>query len=135
MPLESGDGRNLYYSRPGEPGNLTLWQMPVNGGEVNGGEETKVLDHLLYPRAFIVARHGIYFLEGKAISWAPAGNSLDAAPPLRFFDFGTRRLTTIGSVQGANLTGRIAASPDERWIVYGHDDGTGSDLMIVENFR
>jgi Tol biopolymer transport system component len=129
MPLESLDGNFLYYSRAGGPRNVALWKMPVAGGQ-----ETKVLDRLLFPRAYAVAKHGIYFLEGAGTSSAPYGDSRDPAPRLRFYDFKTRQITTIGSTQGHNLAGRITVSPDERWMLYGHDDGNGSDLMLVENF-
>jgi Tol biopolymer transport system component len=118
VALESTDGGDLYYSRPmGE--NDTLWRMPLAGGE-----ETKVLEHLAFERAYAVAKHGIYFLEFSQL-----------LAPLRFLDFASRQITTVGSVRWHNLGGRITVSPDERWLLYGQDDGTGSDLMLVENFQ
>ena len=43
----------------------------------------------------------------------------------------TRRLATIERVVSAG----IAVSPDGRTLLYSQIDETGSDLMLVENFR
>jgi len=31
--------------------------------------------------------------------------------------------------------GRVTISPDEKWVAYGHEDGTATDLALVKNFR
>jgi hypothetical protein len=96
-----------------------LWRLPTAGGE-----ETKVLGHLAFERAYAVAKRGIYFLEFSAVS-----------APLQFLDFASRKTTNLGSIHWHNLGGRIAVSPDETWLLYAQEDGTGSDLMLVENFH
>ena len=71
-PALSVDGSSLYYTRSSGPSNVTLWSMPIGGGR-----ETKILERLLFPRAYAVANHGIYFIAGQSISSAPFGDSLD----------------------------------------------------------
>jgi Tol biopolymer transport system component len=130
FPVVSVNGEFLYYSRSGGPSNLTLWRLPIAGGP-----ETKILEHLLFPRAFAAGVQGIYFLQGQSTFSAPFGDSSEKRSPLCLLDFKTRQIKTLGSVQGSNLAGRLTVSPDERSVLYGHDDGSGSDLMLVENFR
>ena len=130
-PSESLDGQFVYFSRAAGPSNVALWRTSTAGGV-----ETKVLDQLLFPRAYAVAARGIYFLEGAGRSVVPVGAPAAGIPPLiRFLDTKTKKQTTVGSTHGTNLAGRIAVSPDERWLLYGQEDGTGTDIMIVEKFR
>ncbi len=130
VPVESLDGKELYYSRSSGPRNITLWKRPASGGE-----EAAVVEHLLFPNAYAVATNGIYFIEGASTSSAPFGDSSSSALPLRFLNVRNGLISTVGSVQGSNLAGRLAVSPDETWVLYGHDDGNGSDLLLLENFR
>jgi hypothetical protein len=61
-------------------------------------------------------------------------------PIIEFFNFATRRLTTVTSLS-KDLKGRavptpsFAVSPDGRWILLLLNDRTESDLVLVENFR
>ncbi|HEX4770533.1 MAG TPA: hypothetical protein VH351_06875 [Bryobacteraceae bacterium] len=129
FPIVSQDGESLYYSKSGGSGNATLWRQPVTGGE-----ETRTLDHLLFAHSFAVGRKGIYFFQGQSTS-APSDDSVQESAPLCFLDFKTRQIKTLGSVQATNFAGHIAVSPDERSVLYGHDDGSGTDLMLVEALR
>jgi Tol biopolymer transport system component len=129
-PSESPDGQFLYFSRATGPNNVALWKTGVAGGV-----ETKVLDQLLFPGAYALAANGIYVLQGTGTSMAPFGAARGSPPPIRYLDIKTEKQTTVGSTDGTNLAGRIAVSPDERWLLYGHEDGTGTDIMLVENFR
>ncbi len=117
--MESADGKDLYYSKLAGLNDAELWKMPLNGGE-----EKKILAHLFRPRAYGLAEHGIYFVE------RPQGT-----PLLRFLDFKTQQVSSVASLQGFALGGRVTVSPDERWFLYAQDDGTGTDLMLVENFQ
>jgi Tol biopolymer transport system component len=130
FPVVSVDGESIYYSKSDSVSNLTLWRLPVTGGE-----ETRTLDHLLFAHSFAVGRKGIYFLQGQSNSSAPFADSVQNSPPLCFLDFKTRQIKTLGSVQATNLAGHIAVSPDEHSVLYGHDDGSGSDLMLVEDWH
>jgi hypothetical protein len=53
---------------------------------------------------------------------------------IQFFDFGTRGIKTIASVDQL-FSHALAVSPDERFILYSKTDVVGSELMLVENFR
>jgi Tol biopolymer transport system component len=64
FPLESDDGRFVYYLRGREAG---LWKVPVEGGE-----ETPLIASNAGPRYWVVRRRGIYFLE---LSGQAAGTS------------------------------------------------------------
>jgi hypothetical protein len=68
---------------------------------------------------------GIYFIEQP---------EADGKPYLRFLSFATGTVKTVATLPGQISSGS-AVSPDRRWLLYSRDDGSGSDLMLVENFR
>ena len=113
---ESFDGKFVYFART--PGQTSVWRVPVGGGD-----ETKVLESAL-GQAFTVADKGIYFATLK-----PDGTSV-----FQFHGFATGKVTTLGEIHQPVSWG-VSVSPDERYILYTQEDQTGSDLMLVENFR
>jgi Tol biopolymer transport system component/DNA-binding winged helix-turn-helix (wHTH) protein len=118
---ESPDGKYIYYSKLDAPG---LWRNPIEGGE-----ESLILDQLRtgYFHAWAVVDRGIYFIN-------PAPK-----PPatIEFFSFATRRITRIASLEKESFKwgSTLAISPDGRWVLYTQSDHSGSDIMLVENFR
>ncbi|MDQ3175258.1 MAG: hypothetical protein M3Q91_16370, partial [Acidobacteriota bacterium] len=118
---ESPDGKFIYYSKLDASG---LWRIPVEGGE-----ESLVLDQPQagYWHAWVVVDRGIYFIKPEP------------KPPatIEFFSFATRRVTRIASLEKESFKwgSTLAISPDERWILYTLLDQSGSDIMLVENFR
>ncbi|MGH9959784.1 MAG: winged helix-turn-helix domain-containing protein, partial [Pyrinomonadaceae bacterium] len=118
---ESPDGKFMYYSKLDASG---LWRIPVEGGE-----ESPILDQLQkgYWQAWSVVDRGIYFIN-------PAPK-----PPatIEFFSFATRRVTRIASLEKESFKwgSTLAISPDGRWVLYTQLDQSGSDIMLVENFR
>jgi Tol biopolymer transport system component len=114
---ESPDGQWVYYSK--KDGDSSLWKMPEGGGE-----ETQVLDSVIGP-SFTLANEGIYFVP-----------KLDSTGrySIQFLDFATQRIRYI-STSERDIGGYLSVSPDGRWILYTQEDQTGSDLMLVENFR
>jgi Tol biopolymer transport system component len=120
---ESPDGRLVYYTKVAEIGP-GLWSMPVDGGE-----EIRLLDSVWFGY-WAVAQNGIYFIDFNV---AP-----DAPRPVKFFNFQSREVTEIGtveqSVSWANNPG-FAVSPDSRWLLYSSLERTKADLMLVDNFR
>ena len=61
-PLESPDGRHLYYGKHDRP---EVWRIPVDGGE-----ETRVL-HSVVGRNWTVTRKGIYYFDFAVAPGAP----------------------------------------------------------------
>ena len=114
MAFESTDGKDLYYAK-----DQQLWKMPVSGGN-----ETLVLAAML-DNGYALVNRGIYFLNGT-----PA----DATLRLQFLNFATHATQDIGTVPGPSAD-EISVSPDERCFLYGTTSGTGSELMLIKNFR
>jgi Tol biopolymer transport system component/DNA-binding winged helix-turn-helix (wHTH) protein len=119
--FESADGKYLYYTKGrGLPG---IWRIPTDGGE-----ESLVLDQHQagFWRYWRVVDQGIYFATVTS-----------AGPVLEFFSFATGRVNEVTRlVKGPEkyIPG-LAVSPDGRSILYVQMDRSGSDLMMVEDFR
>jgi hypothetical protein len=121
--LESPDGRIVYYTKVAEigPGR---WSVPVGGGE-----EERVLESVRFGY-WTIARSGIYFIDFDV--------PRDAARPLKFFDFQSRRVNQLGTVESTvnwTYTPGFAISPDGHWVLYTSLESTDADLMLVDNFR
>ena len=119
---EAPDGRHLYFTKNrNTPG---IWRIPAAGGA-----EELVLDQQQagQHRYWRVNEQGIYF----------ATNNSANGPALLFFNFTTRRVHEVARLAKGperNLPG-LAVSPDGRTILYARVGQSGSDLMMVENFR
>jgi len=126
MPMESTDGKLLYYVKtnlPIDPSGTpaTLWAMPVGGGK-----EHLVTSQLIRLH-WAVAPNGIYFTDPDTKPRAT----------LKFLDVGTGRISTIATLEKPlSCCGQsLAVSPDGRSILYSQQDSESTDLMLVENFR
>jgi hypothetical protein len=103
----------------GTPG---IWKVPVAGGE-----ETQVLDRVGWD-LWALTRQGICFFDLTD----------STRPALKFYSFSTGKVALIrGFSKNTPATGGTAltVSPDGRWILYTQLDQSGSNLMLVENFR
>ena len=115
------DGRYIYYNR-GYPFALSIWRMPVGGGE-----EFKVLDSVNPNGSWTVRQEGIYFFT------PPDEKGLST---LCLYDFATGKTKDILKPERTVVDfGNVAISPDGQTILYSQSDEFGSDLMLVENFR
>jgi Tol biopolymer transport system component/DNA-binding winged helix-turn-helix (wHTH) protein len=119
--FESFDGKSLYYTKGRAiPG---LWRMPTAGGEeefVTGHHQAGLW------RYWRVTEQGIYFATAT-----PAGAMLE------FYSFANKQIIEVARLsRGAEryLPG-LAVSPDGRSLLYCQMDRSGSDIMMVENFR
>jgi Tol biopolymer transport system component len=118
--FESPDGKFVYYTalKPG------IWRVAVEGGE-----ETPVLDQpkLGYWGYWAVVDGGIYFVNVE----------VKLHPTIEFFSFATGRVRQIAAMEKEAVLGGpgFAISPDGRWILYTQVDQSGSDIILVENFR
>jgi Tol biopolymer transport system component len=116
FPLESTDGKTVYYLKDREP-FTSLWKVAAEGGE-----ERQVLESVFAENYAVVPR-GIYFM--------PAGSGRFT---VQFFSFATTKITQIASIEKDPMWG-LSVSPDERWILYPQVDQNRVDLILVENFR
>jgi Tol biopolymer transport system component len=120
---ESPDGRTVYYTKVPEIGP-GLWSVPATGGE-----EERVLESVRFGY-WAVARNGIYFIDFDV--------ARDAPRPVRFFDFESRQVTQVGTVETTvwwTNTPGFAISPDSRWLLYSSLESSDADLMLVDHFR
>jgi Tol biopolymer transport system component len=115
----SPDGKVLFYCN-GYPNPTSVWRMPVEGGE-----EIKVLDSVHPGAAWTVREAGIYFFTMP--------DKLKHSD-LSIYEFATSKVRLILTIDRPVTTG-LEVSPDGRTILYPQIDESGSDLMLVENFR
>jgi serine/threonine protein kinase len=117
-PIESRDGKFLYYvKRYGGPGGL--WRVPAAGGD-----EIELIPDLRSWACFEVAPDGIYYI--------PTGGPGNYA--IRFLDLATGKTRQVAVLPKPPAWG-LSLSPDGRHLLYSQTDQTGSDLVLVENFR
>lgn len=116
-PVESTDGRYLYYSKFEEGG---VWRMTANGRD-----ETQVLDVSGdgWPN-WALSSEGIYFLKF----------SKSSPPTIQFLNFATGKTNSVWTLEREPGWG-IDVSSDGRSIVFTQDEFAESNLMMVENFR
>jgi Tol biopolymer transport system component/DNA-binding winged helix-turn-helix (wHTH) protein len=120
--FESTDGKIFYYAKGrSTPG---IWQIPVAGGE-----ETLLVDYLNagYWRLWTVVAKGIYFATANSPS----------QPLIEFFNFATGKVTQVAALDKpiSRSDPGLAVSPDGRLLLFVQLDQSGSDIVLVENFR
>lgn len=117
-PVESPDGRFLYYSKYEQGG---IWRMPLAGGD-----ETEILPGVeggSWPN-WGVSEDGIYFLRfGKF-----------PRVTIDFFEFASGKATPIWALVKEPGWG-LSVSSDGKSIVYVQSEFSESNLMLVKNFR
>jgi Tol biopolymer transport system component/DNA-binding winged helix-turn-helix (wHTH) protein len=117
LAQESPDGAYIYYvqtiDRPS-----ALWRQAVSGGVPVKALERVVLGN------YVALDRGIYYMD------RPSGETL-----LQYFDFATRKSTTVAGNLGSPFLASLTASADGRAILYARVDSSVDDLMLVENFR
>ena len=118
--FESLDGKFVYYAKLDAPG---IWKVPVAGGE-----ETRVLDR---------GGRSVWALTSQGICFFDLGGS--TGPALNFYNFTTGKVTRLREfskdTRFDTADDSLTVSPDGRWILYTQLDQSGSNLMLVENFR
>jgi serine/threonine protein kinase/Tol biopolymer transport system component len=121
VPQESPDGKFIFYCKlHTNVGIRSLWKMPVEGGD-----ETRVLESIYHGASWAIHKEGIYFFSIR---------DRQGRRDLSFYDFptgGTRKILTVEKKPDLG----ICISPDGKTILYSELDESGSDLMLVENFK
>jgi len=121
LPQVSPDGKYLYYMKPDRyPEECSVWRVPAGGGE-----ETVVLGSTACHPAYAVGEQSIYFFT-PSDKQDRKDLTLYEGPTGR-----TRKIMTIEQPEAMYM----AVSPDGRTILYTRTYQSGSDLMLVENFR
>jgi Tol biopolymer transport system component len=113
-PLESPDGKSLYYTKTLEA--TSVWKIPSEGGQA-----TKILDGLSWYPNLAIAEAGVYFVP------------LQRRTSIQFLSFATNQIRSV--VNFEKRLGSLALSSDGRWILFDQIDQEGTELMLVENFR
>jgi hypothetical protein len=57
-----------------------------------------------------------------------------AKPLIEFYSFATRTVTQVATL-ARPFRSVLSVSPDGRWLLYSQVDQSGSDIMLIENFR
>ena len=117
-PIESPDGRFLYYSKYEQGG---LWRRPLDGGE-----ETEVVREVTgyqWPD-WVVTRDGIYFLRFDQTSHGG----------VEFLEFATGKTAEVWN-SDRDMGWGLAGSQDGRSLMYIQDEFSESDIMLIKNFR
>lgn len=110
---ESPDGKLVYYTRSGG-----VWSVPVEGGE-----EHEIFKSDVDQGWLDASRWGIYFVTNSTVT---------KPGDLMFYRFPKGPITKVAGVQTRY---GFSISPDGRDLLYTKMTSTGSDLMMVENFR
>ncbi len=121
--FESVDGKFIYYSK--DKGPPAVWRVPVEGGEET---LTLELEKTGSRRSWALTEKGIYF----AVAETPSSSVV------KFFSFATGRVERqVATLEKAIKRGTpgLTVSPDGRWLLYTRIDQSGSDIMLMENFR
>ena len=113
-PGESPDGKYLYFTK-----SRSLWRLPVSGGE----EEQLAADVSWI--SFALSSTGVYFIRPGT----PGGGD-----DIVFLNLATRKTTIVAKTERPTFV-ILSLSPDERYLLFTQVDQSGSDLMLVENFR
>ncbi len=116
LAQESLDGKTLYYTK--SSGESPLFATPVFGGA-----EAKIIDGVV-GRGFQVFSDGIYYL-----------GSAKSQLEVRFRSFAAGKDRVIGSVKARVINVYISVSPNRKSILLSYSLQSGSDLMLIENFR
>jgi len=115
--LESTDGKTLFYTK-NHVGTALFARS------VDGGPERQVLDFVAR-NAFAVFTDGIYHIGRPGE---------DKQYPIQFYEFSTGASRLLTKVKGPFLQ-HLSVSPDRKTILFSMTATTGSDLMLLEDFR
>jgi Tol biopolymer transport system component len=118
-PLESADGRTLFYAKITSP--MSVWSRSLEDGR-----EKLLFEADIAQRCFTLWNDRIlYFLQDQERGVWVEAYDVDTGE--------TRTVVELGRYTRLGRYGRHTVSPDGRWIVYTREDGGGSDVMLVDH--
>lgn len=115
-PAVSPDGKLIYYAKGNE-----IRRVPVDGGEeqlVLAGVPGAEYAH------WAAGNGGVYFRASE-----------DTPTILKFLNFKNGRITPVMPIDKPWDVSALALPSDGRSVLYAQLDQSGTDLMLVENFR
>jgi len=114
---ESADGRYLYFaSTVTGSGPVRLFRMPVGGGS-----EVEVAPKLVNWHSLSITKRGVYLLSDPTT--------------LQLLEASTGKIRTVARAKDYSFGECIAVSPDDTSVIFAELEWSGSNLMLVENFR
>jgi Tol biopolymer transport system component/DNA-binding winged helix-turn-helix (wHTH) protein len=118
-PIESSDGKVLYFPWSDDDPNLMMLALDRPGAEPKPVPE---MPRISGETRWAPVSGGIYFiLQGKPRS-------------IYFYDFATRRTREVFRTD-KDLGEGMSISPDGRYMLYSQIDESNSDIVLVNNFR
>ena len=113
----SRDGKTLYYLN-GFEGQDGIFAMPLSGGE----GKLLIADPIVRESYDVVA-DGIYYITPRDANWCD----------IRFYNFAKRGSRVVAKIERPVAFG-LSVTPDRKTFIFSRPV-TGSDLMMIENFR
>ena len=116
-PVESPDGRFLYYAKQNHDTETSLWRTPFAGGA-----EEQVAP-AMFRLNFSVTDRGIYYAKPDA-----------RFGTIEYIDAATGHQSTVHVMEKPFDLG-ISISPDGRYLLFSRADSQGANLMLMEDFK
>jgi len=118
-PIESNDGKLLYFLSRGANTSLMMLQLDQPGA---APQPVTGMPSVSFERQWAVASDGIYYVPQSA------------PRTLFFYNFATQQSREIFKTD-RELGGGISVSPDGRYLLYSQLDENTSNIMLVSNFH
>ena len=118
-PVESPDGKQLFYKKGGRTA-LEIWTTPVSGGES--------------PVCSVPSRVP-WLVPGCRIRTASTSSSRPGGSPITSLRPAAQSRSSRSPRTRWSEIPALTLSPDGRWLLFAQRDRSGSDIMLVENFR
>jgi Tol biopolymer transport system component len=126
-PIESTDGRWLYYVKKG---TNSIWRLPVSN-ESSGASfpEQVVLGPLegLYQNGWTLTRDELFFISRNPIA---------QLSDIRAYGLRTGKMRNVATRIPVEIpldVTELSVSPDGRWVIYWQIDRSGSTIMVADS--
>jgi len=118
-PIESSDGRTLYYPSRYSDASLMMLALDRPGA---APQAVPGMPKLSEQSQWVVAKEGIYF------------TSQDRPRAVCFYDFATRQAHEVFTAEN-DLHEGMSLSPDGRYLLYSQINESGASIMLVNDFH